>query len=140
LKTTDPPDDNDLTPSSKSTQISTTDSEPTDQPQSEHCLGDDCRPPPNLIPPIVGSLCGLVVVALIGVFILWYYLRRKTKLSKEIPKTPAINFIEQPALYTGAISTTDSTSKLYGMSASAARHDSISSQHYYEKITYNDQS
>jgi hypothetical protein len=49
--------------------------------------------------------------------------------------TPPIKYIEQPPLYTGAISTVDSTSRLYGMSAS--RKDSIDS-HHYEKINYNE--
>jgi hypothetical protein len=49
--------------------------------------------------------------------------------------TNSIKYIEQPPLYTGAISTTDSTSKLYEISPS--RRDSINS-HYYEKINYNE--
>ncbi len=49
---------------------------------------------------------------------------------------PAIKYIEQPPLYTGAISTTDSQSRLYGMTPT--RNDSISSLHYYEKINYSE--
>jgi hypothetical protein len=90
-----------------------------------------------LIGPIVGALCAIFVIAIIGVFIVWFYLRQKSQKTKEMPITPPINFIEQPPLYTAAISTTDSTSRLYGMSP--LRNDSIAS-HHYEKIVYNDQS
>jgi hypothetical protein len=102
----------------------------------ELCRGDGCRPPPNLVGPIVGSLCGILVVALIGVFLVWFCLRRKHKKKKEVPMPPAIKYIEQPPLYTGAISTTDSQSRLYGMTPT--RNDSISSLHYYEKINYSE--
>ncbi|CAF2778741.1 unnamed protein product [Rotaria sp. Silwood2] len=91
----------------------------------------DCRLHPNLVVPIVGSLCGILTVALIGVFIIWFYLRRKYKNTKEIPMTPSIKFIEQPSFYTGPVSTTDSTSVLYEVSP--ARNSSINS-HYYETI------
>lgn len=101
----------------------------------ESCREDDCRPSPNLVAPLVGSLCGVFVVALIGVFIAWFYFKRKNRKAKEVSKIPEIKFIEQPPLYTGAISTTDSASRLYGMSS--PRNDSISS-HYYEKINYNE--
>ncbi|CAF2397170.1 unnamed protein product [Rotaria sp. Silwood2] len=101
----------------------------------EACHGDDCRIHPNLVAPIVGSLCGILAVALIGVFIIWFYLRRKYKKTKDTPMTPAIKFIEQPSLYTGSIGTTDSTSALHEVSPT--RNNSINS-HYYEKIHYNE--
>ncbi len=103
----------------------------------EVCRGDGCRPPPNLVGPIVGSLCGILAVALIAVFIIWFYLRRKNKKTKELPSTPSIHYVEQPPLYTGAISTTDSSSRFYGTSPS--RNDSIDS-HLYEKINYGEHS
>ncbi|CAF3945145.1 unnamed protein product [Rotaria sordida] len=97
----------------------------------EPCEGDDCETTPNLVAPIVGSLCGILLIALISIFIIWFYLRRKYKKNQI---KPTINFIEQPSLYTGAISTYDNRSKLYG--TSLPPNDSISS-HYYEQIQYN---
>ncbi|CAF3085611.1 unnamed protein product [Rotaria sp. Silwood2] len=105
----------------------------TERPK-EPCQGDDCQAAPNLVAILVGSLCGIFGIVLIGIFITYFCLRRKYKKTQINHLTRPINFIEQPSLYTVAISTNDSTSKLYGILPS--KNDSISS-HYYEQIHYN---
>ncbi|CAF1425283.1 unnamed protein product [Adineta steineri] len=99
--------------------------------------GDDSHSSLNLIGPIIGAVAGILVSVLISVFIICLYLKRKARKTPVISKTPDVKFIEYPSLYTGAISTADSTAKLYGMSPT--RNNSITS-HYYEKINYNEQS
>ncbi|CAF5000136.1 unnamed protein product [Rotaria sp. Silwood1] len=111
-------------------------SKSTERPR-EPCHGDDCQSPPNLVGPIVGSICGIILIALITIFIIWFCLRRKYKKKQINQMTPTIKFIEQPSLYTGALSTNDSTSKLYDISSS--QNNSISS-HHYEQIHYNQRS
>ncbi len=91
--------------------------------------------PPNLVGPIVGAICGVIGIVVIAVFLIWFCFKRKNPKSKEVSKKPEIKFIEHPSLYTGAISTTDSKSRLYGMSPT--RNDSITS-HYYETVNYNE--
>ncbi|CAF1347547.1 unnamed protein product [Adineta steineri] len=99
--------------------------------------GDDSHSSLNLIGPIIGAVAGILVSVLISVFIICLYLKRKARKTPVISKTPDVKFIEYPSLYTGAISTADSTARLYGMSPT--RNNSITS-HYYEKINYNEQS
>ncbi|CAF0869265.1 unnamed protein product [Rotaria sordida] len=41
----------------------------TERPR-EPCEEDDCQSPPNLVGPVVGSLCGIVLIALIVILII----------------------------------------------------------------------
>lgn len=101
---------------------------------AEPCQGSQCKSPPNLVGPIVGSISGILVIALIGVFLVWIYYKRKYRKTEEVPKEMKTENIEQPPLYTDTISTTDNSSRFYGISPSI--NDSIDS-HLYERINYN---
>ncbi|CAF5155485.1 unnamed protein product, partial [Rotaria sp. Silwood1] len=37
------------------------------------CHGDDCRSTPNLVGPIVGSICGILEIVFIGILIAWFF-------------------------------------------------------------------
>lgn len=92
----------------------------------ERCQGSQCESRPNLVGPIVGSICGILILALIAVFLVWIYYKRKYRPTREVPKE-----IEQPPLYTGTISTTDTSSAFY--STTPLPDES----HFYERINYN---
>ena len=100
----------------------------------EICQGRQCQPPPDLVGPIVGSICGILGFALIGIFAVWIYYKRKYRKTEKIIVQPVTKYIEQPPLYTGTISTTDSSSRFY--ETSPIQDDSIDS-HIYEGINYN---
>jgi len=56
-------------------------------------------------------------------------LRRKRVQPKEIPQVSSIRYIEQPPLYTSAVSTANSIAPLYDT-------NSIADSHYYERIDH----
>lgn len=90
----------------------------------DHCEGPNCRSGPNLVGPIIGIVCGIVVSALLGAFLIWFYFKQKSRQKeKEISKIAEIKSVEHPSLYTDTISTTDNLSRTYSMNS-----------HFYEKI------
>ncbi|CAF1604668.1 unnamed protein product [Rotaria magnacalcarata] len=98
----------------------------------EPCQGDNCR-----LTSIVGSICGILGILLIGILIRWFCLRRKYDNEKINQKISTVKYIGEPPLYTDAISTDETKPNHYGIQSSI--NDSINS-HYYEKIHYNSRS
>ncbi|CAF0947723.1 unnamed protein product [Adineta steineri] len=66
----------------------------------ESCQGENCQSSRNFVIPLVISLIALILIIILGIFVIWFYLRRRrNRNEKEILKDSSPQSIDQPPKY-----------------------------------------